>query len=109
MKHIILLVFLLCSAPLFAATEDQRTCSVFSSWVNAVALHRAQGVPKKDVIYSLEQKGTIEESFKPALQSIIDWIYAPEFPPITNGQDIASITYGAYARCLQTKGRVEKI
>ena len=106
--HKLTLLLILFVTPILAATEDQRTCSVFSSWVNAVALHRAQGVPKQDVIYSLEQQGTVEEEFKPTLQTIIDWIYAPEFPPITNGQDIASITYGAYARCLQTKDEQDK-
>ena len=106
--HKLTLLLILFVTPILAATEDQRTCSVFSSWVNAVALHRAQGVPKKDVIYSLEQQGTVEEDFKPTLQIIIDWIYAPEFPPIENGQDIASITYGAYARCLQTKREQDK-
>ena len=96
----LILLLILFVTPVLAATEEQRSCSIFSSWVNAVAVQRAHGVPKKDVIYSLEQQSTIDENFIPALQAIIDWIYAPEFPPIASGQDIASITYGAYSRCL---------
>ncbi len=101
--HKFALLLILFVTPLFAQTEDQRTCSIFSSWVNAVATHKAQGVPKKDVIFSLEQQGPIDEDFKPALQSIVDWIYASEFPPIESSQVVALITYGAYSRCLQTK------
>ncbi len=105
-KLILCLIFL--TSPAFAESENERACSVFSSWVYAVAFHKAGGVPAKDVIYSLEQQHPIDEDFKPTLQKIIDWLYAPDFPPIVNGSEIAYITSGAYQECLKERNQEEK-
>lgn len=104
-KLIICLIFL--SLPAFAET-DERSCSIFSSWVHAVAIHKAGGVPAKDVIYSLEQHEAIDDEFKIVLQAIVDWLYDPRNPPITNEAEIAAVTYGSYQECLKerTKQRI---
>ncbi len=104
-KLLFLLIFF--TLPTFAdSTEDEQQCSIFSSWVHAVAFRKAGGVPAKDVIYSLEQQHTIEENFKPVLQEIIDWLYDPNFPPITNGSEIAYVTHGAYRECVEERSKI---
>jgi len=100
-KLIFLLIFF--TLPTFASTEDEKACSVFVSWVNAVAIHKAGGVPAEDVIYSLEQQSAIDEEFLPVLQTIIDWLYDPEFPPITNASEIAYIVNGSYHECVEAR------
>ena len=105
-KLILCLIFLTSSA--LADSEAEKACSAFSSWVYAVAFHKAGGVPAKDVIYSIEQQHHIDEDFKPTLQKIIDWLYAPDFPPIVNGSEIAYITSGAYRECLKERTLEEK-
>ena len=105
-KLIICLIFLTSSTFAATAAEDERACSIFSSWVRAVAMHKASGVPAKDVIYSLEQQSIVEEDLKPVLQEIIDWLYDPKNPPITSGADIDYITFGAFKECVRARAEL---